>query len=105
MAKIKSAHFYPLARGILASSSLTARRLFLGVPANIISTNSVKKSLISEKKLSRHPLTLPLPRVTRHNFSSQYPYNREQTSDENREKHQQADYHLIQHQILGTNIT
>lgn len=45
MTKIKSAHFYPLARGILASSSLTARRLFLGVPASIISTNSVKKSL------------------------------------------------------------
>ena len=61
MTKIKSAHFYPLARGILASSSLTARRLFLGVPASIISTNSVKKSLISgKKKLSRHPLTLPI---------------------------------------------
>ena len=56
MAKIKSAHFYPLARGILASSSLTARRLFLGVPASIISTNSVKKSLISGKKIIKTPI-------------------------------------------------
>ena len=57
MAKIKSAHFYPLARGILASSSLTARRLFLGVPASIISTNSVKKKLNKwEKKIIKTPI-------------------------------------------------
>lgn len=72
MAKIKSAHFYPLARGILASSSLTARRLFLGVPANIISTNSVKKSLISEKKIIKTPIN---PSTTMSNQDIISPHN------------------------------
>ena len=38
------------------------------------------------------------------NFSSQYPYNIKQTSDENKEKDNLGDYWFIQYQILGTNI-
>ena len=41
----------------------------------------------------------------RQNFSLQYQYNIRQTSDENEEKYQLADYKLIQYQFLHTNIT
>ena len=59
-----------------------------------------------EKKIIKTPINPSnYHEWPRNNFSSQYPYNREQTSDENKGKYQQADNHLIQHQILGTNIT
>ena len=41
----------------------------------------------------------------RQNFSLQYQYNIDQTSDENKENYQLGDYKLIQYQILQTNIT
>ena len=40
-----------------------------------------------------------------HNFSLQYQYNIQQTSDENKDKYQLGDYLLIQNQILRANIT
>ena len=40
-----------------------------------------------------------------HNFSLQYQYNMQQTSDENKDKYQLGDYLLVQNQILRANIT
>ena len=50
-------------------------------------------------------LTLNSHEWLRHNFSLQYQYNIQQTSDEKKEKYQLGDYKLIQYQILQSNIT
>ena len=41
----------------------------------------------------------------RQNFSLQYQYNINQTSDKSKEKYQSGDYKLIHYQILQTNTT
>ena len=50
-------------------------------------------------------LTLNSHEWPQHNFSLQYQYNIQQTSDEKKEKYQLGDYKLIQYQILQSNIT
>ena len=50
-------------------------------------------------------LTLNSPEWPQHNFSLQYQYNIQQTSDEKKEKYKLGDYKLIQYQILQSNIT